>query len=136
MLTLKSLRLAKLILQRSLALVCLCLLSSGGANSIPANVKDDVVLSDPLTVRWRYESSVTLNLTPAADNDRIYLPLAGGIIVALNAKDGQLLWRSEIGGELSASPIADDSSIYVASEIVSKGQQSRSTGVIRALGRE
>ena len=137
MLTFKSLRLAKLLLQKSLALICLFLLSPGGANSIPANVKTDVVLSDPLTVRWRYESSVTLNLTPAADNDRIYLPLAGGIVVALNAKDGQLLWRSEIGGELSASPIADDSAIYVASEIVSKdGQQSRSTGVIRALGRE
>ncbi len=137
MLTFKSLLLGKLFSQRSLALVCLFLLSTAGAYPIPPNVKGDVVLSDPLTVRWRYESSITLNLTPAADNDRIYLPLAGGVIVALNAKDGQLLWRSEIGGELSASPIADDSAIYVASEIVNKdGQQSRSSGVIRAVGRE
>src|ERR1044072_7984848 len=65
----------------------------------------DVLLSQPLTVRWRYESAVTLHLTPAFDNERIYLPLAGGAIVALKAKDGQLYWRSEMGGELSASPV-------------------------------
>src|ERR1044072_7210583 len=70
----------------------------GGANA-------DVLLSQPLTVRWRYESTVTLNLTPAFDNERVYLPLAGGIIVALKAKDGQLFWRAEMGGELSASPV-------------------------------
>ena len=99
---------------------------------IPAfGTKADVLLSQPLTVRWRYESSVTLNLTPAFDNERIYLPLAGGTIVALKAKDGQLFWRSEIGGELSASPVADENAIYVASEIV--GQ---SAGTLRALGRE
>src|SRR6185369_3513643 len=84
-------------------------------------VNGDVVLSEPLTVRWRYASSVTLNLTPAFDNERVYLPLAGGILVALNAKDGQLFWRSEIGGELSASPAADESAIYVASEILELG---------------
>lgn len=94
----------------------------------------EVLLSQPLTVRWRYQSDVTLNLTPAFDNERIYLPLAGGTIVALKAKDGQLYWRSEIGGELSASPVADESAIYVASETV--GQPNAPAGALRALGRE
>jgi outer membrane protein assembly factor BamB len=94
-------------------------------------VSADVLLSQPLTVRWRYESSVTLNLTPAFDSERIYLPLAGGAIVALKAKDGQLYWRSEMGGELSASPAADENAIYVASETT--GQPA---GALRALGRE
>jgi outer membrane protein assembly factor BamB len=93
----------------------------------------DVLLSQPLTVRWRYESTVT-NLTPAFDNERIYLPLAGGTIIALKAKDGQLYWRSEMGGELSASPVADENAIYVASETV--GQPNASAGALRALGRE
>src|SRR6266487_1186113 len=61
-----------------------------------------VSLSQPLTVRWRYDSNLTLNLTPAYDEQRIYLPLAGGTMVSLRANDGQLIWRSEIGGELSA----------------------------------
>jgi outer membrane protein assembly factor BamB len=64
--------------------------------AIPATrVAPEILLSQPLTVRWKYESNVTLNLTPAFDNERIYLPLAGGTIVALKARDGQLLWRSE-----------------------------------------
>jgi outer membrane protein assembly factor BamB len=94
----------------------------------------DVLLSQPLTVRWRYESAVTLNLTPAFDSERIYLPLAGGTIVALKAKDGQLYWRSDMGGELSASPVADENAIYVASETV--GPPNSSAGALRALGRE
>src|SRR5213595_2377733 len=79
-----------------------------------ARADGDMLLSQPLTVRWRYESAVTLNLTPAFDSERIYLPLAGGTIVALKAKDGQLFWRAEMGGELSASPVADENAIYVA----------------------
>lgn len=117
-----------------ISLLILCLLMGGTKWNI---AKADVILSEPLTVRWRYESSVTLNLTPASDKERVYLPLAGGVVVALRATDGQLFWRSEIGGELSASPIADESTIYVASEIVdSGGQQPQSSGALRALGRE
>ncbi|HEU4871410.1 MAG TPA: PQQ-binding-like beta-propeller repeat protein [Pyrinomonadaceae bacterium] len=97
----------------------------------------DALLSQPLTVRWRYESAVTLNLTPAFDSERIYLPLAGGTIVALKAKDGQLFWRSDMGGELSASPVADENAIYVASEtVVQANEPQKSAGALRALGRE
>lgn len=102
-----------------------------------ASTAPEILLSQPLTVRWRYESNVTLNLTPAFDNERIYLPLAGGIIVALKAKDGQLYWRSEMGGELSASPVADESMIYVASEALNSTDQPRVVGgALRALGRD
>jgi len=96
-----------------------------------------VILSEPLTVRWRYDSNFTLNLTPAFDKERIYLPLAGGVVVALRASDGQLFWRSEMGGELSASPAADDQQIYVASETGNTpGTARRVTGVLRAIGRD
>jgi len=96
-----------------------------------------VLLSEPLTVRWRYQSNVTLNLTPAFDKERIYLPLAGGTIVALTARDGQLFWRSDMGGELSASPVADETAIYVASETTGPpNEPRRSGGALRALSRE
>ena len=104
---------------------------------IASFTSSDALLSQPLTVRWRYESPVTLNLTPAFDNERVYLPLAGGIIVALKAKDGQLYWRTEVGGELSASPVADETSIYVASETVGQPNEAQKpAGALRALGRE
>src|SRR5690348_7551189 len=116
----------------------LCVLSLALTSVISANKTDnEALLAQPLTVRWRYESNVTLNLTPAFDSERVYLPLAGGTIIALKASDGQLFWRSEIGGELSASPIADEGSIYVASEITRLDGDSRgSSGALRALGRE
>jgi len=104
---------------------------------ITSFASSDALLSQPLTIRWRYESPVTINLTPAFDNERVYLPLAGGTIVALKAKDGQLYWRTEVGGELSASPVADESVIYVASETkVQPNEIQKPAGALRALGRE
>src|SRR6266576_4359066 len=121
-----------------LAILLPCLVFSvlRAAEGINSTVSE-VLLSQPLTIRWRYESSITLNLTPAFDRERIYLPLAGGTIVSLKATDGQLYWRSDMGGELSASPVADESMVYVASETVgSDGEAHRSAGALRALGRE
>jgi outer membrane protein assembly factor BamB len=123
----------------TISLLALAILVSFGwrAQASPSANNPDLILSQPLTIRWRYASNVTLNLTPAFDNERVYLPLAGGTLVALKAIDGQLFWRSDIGGELSASPIADNSTIFVASEAVAlPGSPPSSSGTLRALGRE
>jgi len=124
-----------LALMLSAAAICYSQKRNGGE----ATAKPDsrAFLSQPLTVGWRYNSDLTLNLTPASDQDRIYLPLAGGIIISLKAGDGTLNWRSEFGGELSASPVADDRSVYVASE-TGKPESGirRATGALRALGKE
>jgi eukaryotic-like serine/threonine-protein kinase len=107
---------------------------SAPADSTSRNTPD---LSQPLTVSWRHESNLTLNLTPASDDGHIYLPLSGGTIVSLTAATGQLNWRSEMGGELSASPIADRRAVYVASETgKAESGTRRATGALRALGRE
>ena len=96
-----------------------------------------VDFSQPLTLSWRYESNLTLNLTPAFDDERIYLPLAGGTIVSLMGTGGQLNWRSEMGGEISASPVADQRAVYVASETGKpEGGARVATGTLRSLGRE
>jgi len=101
------------------------------------NLTRSLDLSQPLTVAWRYNTSSTLNLTPTFDKERVYLPLAGGTIVSLKADDGKLNWKAEMGGELSASPAADDRGVYVASETgKSESGARRATGALRALGRE
>jgi outer membrane protein assembly factor BamB len=109
---------------------------SNSSHADPASTKA-VDLSQPLTQNWRYESNLTLNLTPASEQERVYVPLAGGTIVSLIAATGQLIWRSEMGGELSASPVADQRAVYVASE-TGKPESGvrRATGALRALGRE
>lgn len=116
------------------------ILGQGAYDLSPATASrasGQVALSQPLTLRWQYTTDLTVNLTPATDGARIYLPLAAGTLVSLRALDGQLLWRAEVGGELSASPIADDLGVYIASETGSvKGAAPQAAGALRALGRE
>ena len=96
-----------------------------------------VQLSKPLVVQWRHDSVQTINLTPASDGKYVYLPLSGGTLLSLSADTGQLLWRAEIGGELSASPVVDDHGVYVASESKdTSAAATGSTGALRLLGRD
>lgn len=97
-----------------------------------------IKLSQPLTVQWRYLSEQTINLTPATDGERIYLPMAAGAIVSLRAANGQLLWKTETGGELTASPVADERGVYLASESLgaTAGAKDTTTGALRAIARE
>jgi outer membrane protein assembly factor BamB len=119
------------------ALLPLSFAQTNDKTNAHTSVSDRVDFSQPLTISWKYESNSTLNLTPAFDDERIYLPLAGGTIVSLMGASGQLNWRSEVGGELSASPIADQRAVYVASETgKSENGARRATGALRALGRE
>jgi outer membrane protein assembly factor BamB len=102
-----------------------------------ADLLEQLVLSKPLVVRWQYPSEATLNLTPATDGERIYLPLAAGSLVSLRVTDGQLVWKTDIGGEITADPMADEQAVYLASQTVGGSHNaSVSTGTVRALGRE
>lgn len=97
-----------------------------------------LALSEPLTVRWQYRTERTVNLTPAAEDERVYLPLTAGTLLSLQTESGQLLWKEETGGEFSASPLADEQGVYVATEIGATGESHfpRATGALRALGRK
>lgn len=111
--------------------------SSSGSFVRPGAEVKQLTLSQPLVVRWHYDSEQTLNLTPATDGQQIFLPLGGGTIVSLNAIDGRLRWKSDTGGEISASPAADDKKVYIASEYGDITSTSRMTnGALRALGEE
>ena len=132
----------KLLVGSVLASILLTWISPGSAQTNDNHVSDTkvsarAILSQPMTIGWRYDSNLTVNLTPAFDEERLYLPLAGGIVVSLKADNGQLNWRSEMGGELSASPVADDHGVYVASETGKpENGARRATGTLRLLGRE
>lgn len=104
----------------------------GASDGLPA-------LSEPLTVRWRYETERTINLTPAAEGGFVYLPLAAGTLLSLRDEDGQMLWKEETGGEFSASPLADERGVYVATEsgpAATNAHVPRATGALRALSRK
>ena len=95
---------------------------------------DLIALSQPLTVKWRYQSDQTSNHTPASDKTTVFLPLADGTLVALNAADGKLIWKAEAGGEFSAAPATDDRIVYAATQY-SKPQPGHVQGALRALSK-
>ena len=95
-------------------------------------------LSRPLHLHWFFEVDDITNLTPAVGGEKIYIPLNGGNIVSLNAVDGSYAWKSDIGGVVSAAPVADMKGVYVASESfpVPSSTYYRATGAIRILSRQ
>ncbi|HEX8147306.1 MAG TPA: PQQ-binding-like beta-propeller repeat protein [Pyrinomonadaceae bacterium] len=107
-------------------------LSDSGAGQ---NLAD---LARPVYVRWLFKAEEVTNLTPAADNERVYLPLGNGSIVSVRLSDGGLVWKSEVGGALSASPAVDNRNVFVASESLPtpKSVYPQATGVLRALSRQ
>ncbi len=117
--------------------ICSCLLallvcSSPSAVSYPG--QNQIALSQPLVVKWRYQSDQTSNLTPAADKTTVFLPLAAGTLIALNSSDGKLIWRAETGGEFSAAPTTDDRSVYAATRYPAP-EQRLVHGTLRALSK-
>lgn len=115
------------------------LLSTLASSSLASLPPGQVELSQPLTVHWLYASEQTINLTPATDGERVYLPLTAGVMLSLRAADGRLLWKSDTGGEISASPAADERGVYVASESQTgngAGERKTAGGVLRAISRE
>src|SRR5882724_4062258 len=117
--------------------ICCCLLAGSGfpipsAAQVPA--PNEIALSRPLIVTWRDQSDQTTNLTPAGDKTTVFLPLAAGILIALNAPDGKLLWKAEAGGDFSAAPTTDDRSVYAATKY-SEPEQGHVHGTLRALSK-
>ena len=126
------------ILSLLLLLIFLCPTKVCGVSLSLPPFEKNLIFSSPLIVRWQFDSPNTISLSPASGNNYIYLPLTSGEIVSLNATDGQLVWRTEIGGDFSASPIADERGVYIASrtgETTNSRQVLRSTGAIRVLSR-
>lgn len=104
-------------LRRILTQLTYCLLVTVAAYPSMGSsaVKNDgPALSQPLVVTWRYQTDFTTDLTPAADKQTVFFPLSNGVLVALNAPDGKLQWRAEVGGDFSAALIADERSVYCA----------------------
>jgi outer membrane protein assembly factor BamB len=95
---------------------------------------DGPVLSQPLSIVWRYQTDQTTDLTPAADGQTVFVPLGSGILMALNARDGKLVWKAEAGGDFSAAPVSDDRSVFVAQRY-GKSAQTNSGGTLRALSK-
>jgi outer membrane protein assembly factor BamB len=102
-----------------------------------------VTLKRPLTLRWNYISDELTAITLAKDQkdqEAIYASLQGGAIVSLRSEDGQLTWKTDVGGDVLVTSVADSQNIYVASEtnrlkIQTVQNADDYSGYVRALSR-
>lgn len=111
-----------------------CVLAALVMESRPGAIakSDGPALAQPLTIAWRYHTDQTTDLTPAADAQTVFFPLSNGVVLALNAKDGKLVWRAEVGGDFSAL-LADDRSVYAATRYAPDEKSVH--GTLRALSK-
>ena len=68
----------------------------------------------PLRVRWTAELDAPPSAGAATDNARVYVPLASGGLVAVEADTGAQAWRAEL--TTSLRPAASDDHVYVVAE--------------------
>ncbi len=87
--------------------------SAAGQTESPAPVSTSR-LALPFKKAWQYLTHSASPFPPAVDDSRIYLPLAGGRVICLNRETGDLLWSSEVGGIISAPPVINEKSLFVA----------------------
>ncbi len=73
----------------------------------------DVTASE---VAWTYTRGVPLTPSPLIVGDELYLVSDRGIATCLDAKTGELLWQTRIGGAVSASPIFAAGGVYFTNE--------------------
>lgn len=117
-----------------LAALQLAAAPSPGRRTPPADER--LSLANPLVSRWEYGTDQTLNLTPSVREGAVYMPLAAGNLIALRLSDGKLEWRAEVGGDITASPAADERAVYVASQTLTPLEYAaRTEGTLRALSR-
>lgn len=93
-------------------------------------------LAKPLHLNWHAQIDNVMNLTPAASDGKIYLALNAGSVVSLNSANGSLFWKSDIGGEVSATPVADSRGVYIATETPSTRGNTfyQANGALRIVG--
>lgn len=65
----------------------------------------------PLRVRWSADLGVAPSAGAAGDDQRVYVPLSGGGLVAVIADSGTTVWRAEV--TTTVSPVAADGRVYV-----------------------
>jgi outer membrane protein assembly factor BamB len=66
--------------------------------------------------RWITRGVQAGYASPVTDGERIYLLDNGGVLLAVDVKSGQLLWREPLGTIAKASPVLADGKLYVGTE--------------------
>ncbi len=87
--------------------------SSGPYASIRGGGRGDVSGSH---IRWRFPTGAPYVSSLLYYEGLVYMANENGIVTAMDAETGGLIWRERLGGVFTASPIAADGKIYFLGE--------------------
>jgi outer membrane protein assembly factor BamB len=85
----------------------------GMVAAVPMNSKGELSDKD---ARWLTRGVQAGYASPVSDGERIYLLDNGGVLLAVDVKSGQLLWREPLGTIAKASPVLADGKLYLGTE--------------------
>lgn len=67
-------------------------------------------------VVWKFTRQVPANPSPILVDDQIYFVSDGGVVSAVETKNGRLTWQKRLGGNFSASPILVSGHLFFPGE--------------------
>ena len=85
----------------------------GMVAAIPADSQGTLTDKD---ARWIVRGIQAGYASPVSDGERIYVLDNGGVLFALDAKTGKVLWQEALGTIAKASPVLADGKLYVGTE--------------------
>jgi len=86
----------------------------------------------PFKRRWSYNAHVLLEFPPILIGDRLFMTTNDGRVIALNRKNGKVVWRRDMGYLAASSPAYGDKRIYVTILERTKNQRAGRVAAIRA----
>jgi len=95
------------------------LLCTGGgrSNLISIDLHDNPQGNiDKTHVLWNREKGNSDLSSPILIGDRVFMVTGNGIIVCVNAKTGEEVWKSRVGGTFVSSPVSANGLIYFTNE--------------------
>jgi len=81
-------------------------------------------------VAWKLARGAPLTPSPIIVGDELYIVNDGGIASCIDARTGNVIWQSRLGGTYSASPIYADGRLYFPAEqgvttVIAPGKEAR-----------
>src|SRR5262245_10364007 len=90
----------------------------------------------PYRTRWSFESGSLVEFPPVIASGRLYFANISGQMTALNAKNGKVVWRQNLGYQTAASPAVGDGVVYMPLMNKKGAEPGPSTGALVAFDAE
>jgi outer membrane protein assembly factor BamB len=92
----------------------------------------DFSLRPPFRRRWNWNGHTLLEFPPIIVGDRLYVTKNDGVVVALNRRNGKVVWRRDMGYLAASSPAFGAGRVYVTILERERGVKAGRVGALRA----